>query len=167
MCLCCSLNNTGQHWSLHGEVRAVTCALWMCSWMFQWEAKQLRDSPCPKGHRLEPAFFVCFLDFAIIMFLTLLCTPHVYSLRSILGGGLQCSPSLQVDMALLHAAPQSCCRFSAWGLAAAHCIAALGCHCLLAQPLELLVQCFGHSLILLTSLVLFALSFPAFLDCEW
>lgn len=38
------------------------------------EAKQLGGSPGTEGHRLEMVFFSCFLDLAVITFLTL-CLP--------------------------------------------------------------------------------------------
>lgn len=71
----------------------------------------------------------------------------------------------QAGIALQCTDRESCHHFSPWGLAAAQYTAALGCHCLLAQPLELPVERFGHSLIFLTSPISFALSLPAILGC--
>lgn len=152
----------GKHWTFYCEMLAVTCPLWLCSWMCftrkwsSWEtALVLRD----RGWK--QTFLLCFCDLAIITFLTLLCTPRC-PLLSPLGGSLWCPPGRHCFATCSSSELPS---LITWGsrCCSLHCCP--GCHCLLDQSFQLPVEHFGHSLILPISLVSFSLSLPAFLDC--
>lgn len=154
-----------QHRSLHCEVQAVTCALWLCSWMCSTGKQSSQEAALDRGTQAGSGpFFSCFLDLASIAFLTLLCAPHIYPLLSFLGGNLQCLPrqALLCHVQLIRTAIRTPCHPGVW-LILHHCFG-------LPLPFSSAIGAAGAALRGLFnsphfSLISFALSLPAFLDC--